>query len=40
MSCHFSLHNNRGVGHFDLPSDTHVLARLIRHAALPATGAC
>ena len=38
MSCHFSLHNNRGVGHFDLPSDTHVLARLIRHAALPATG--
>lgn len=30
---HFSLTDNPGVGHFDLPSDPAVLARLVKHAS-------
>lgn len=30
---HFSLTDNPGVGHFDLPSDPSVLARLVGHAS-------
>ena len=36
MDCwHFSLTDNPGVTHFDLPSDPDVLARLIAHANAP-----
>ncbi len=29
---HFSPTDNAGVGHFDLPSNKAVLARLVKHA--------
>ena len=36
MDCHhFSLTDNPGVTHFDLPSDPDVLARLIANANAP-----
>jgi lecithin-cholesterol acyltransferase len=36
MSCwHFSLTDNPGVNHFELPSDTGLLGRLIEHANAP-----
>jgi lecithin-cholesterol acyltransferase len=36
MDCHhFSLTDNPGVNHFELPADDDVLARLIANAAAP-----
>ena len=38
MTCHhFSLTDNPGVNHFELPADPDVLARLIANAATPRT---
>ena len=38
MACHhFSLTDNPGVNHFELPSNTAVLARLIANANAPRT---
>ena len=36
MDCfHFSLTDNPGVNHFELPGNADVLARLVAHAAAP-----
>ena len=36
MECHhFSLTDNPGVNHFELPADAAVLARLVADAAAP-----